>query len=334
MTPDYIEETWQQIEGEGRSKQGWHVRQLPHAGSHKLMIGRSMPSGSVGMVYEVNSSSIPADVEWPHGKGFVTDIETIRPGPSGRVQLTLQLSNAQYREVFSALCSDTANTVVGERNERDGVRSLIRRPHSWQKFMQVHSSTGLSPEQVRGLYAELYVLEHLLIPHISNGAALNMWQGRQGLHDFSYGSKSLEIKSSTIKTDPTISISRLDQLDETLVEALFLYFVPLEKNQETGETLPDAVSRLRSIINSHSAATQRFEDLLICYGYHEIQAERYSEFLLKPGYPLAYRVSEGFPRLRICDLSDGIVSGKYSVQLSKCSNYTLSETELLNNFLE
>ncbi len=292
-----------------------------------------MPTGSVGLLYEVGSSNIPADVDWPVGKGFSIDVETVIPGPAGRVRLVLQLSNDQYRDVFSALCGDVAGIVAGEQGERQGVKAFVRRLHAWQKFMQLHSPTGLSLEQVRGLYAELCVLEHLLIQNAGSASAVEMWRGRQGLHDFANGGRSLEVKSSTVRSDPLVSISRLDQLDETQVEVLYLCFVPLDEGEDDGENLPDTISRLRNILRPNSTAAQRFDDLLVAYGYHDTQAGLYSDIFLRSGQRQLYRVSEGFPRIRIDELSEGIVSGKYSIRLSYCYEHLVDEVEFLKAFL-
>ena len=332
MTSEQIEQIWQEIEAEGRSEQGWHIRRLPGAGNHDLKVGRRVPSGSVGLLYEIESSIIPADTEWPEGKGFSTDIETLEPGPSGKIRLMLELSNTQYRDVFAVLCSDVTGVIIDEEDERRGVRAFIQRLHAWQKFMQFHSRTGLSKEQIRGLYAELRVLELMLMENAGT-SAIEMWQGRQGLHDFRYGDRSLEIKSSLTKFDPVVSISRLDQLDETLVEALHMCFVPLSEDHEHGESVPDAVSRLRGLLGPYPARLQRLEDLLIAYGYHDIQASLYSEQRLLSGEPQLYEVSEGFPRLRVDELSDGIVSGNYRINLSSCNDHLVDEESFLEAFL-
>ena len=82
MTADEIQATWRLIEAEGRQEQGWHVRKLAGAGQHDLQAGRRMPSGSVGLLYEVGSAMVAADAEWPDAKGFRTDIEVSRPAPT------------------------------------------------------------------------------------------------------------------------------------------------------------------------------------------------------------------------------------------------------------
>jgi len=333
VTPENIEATWQDIEAEGKAERGWHVRQLSGAGSHTIMVGRKAPTGTVGLLYEIASSSVPADLEWPDGKGFSTDIETLVPGPSGRLRLILQLANSQYRDVFSALCSDVAGIIAGKSSQKSGVTALVRRLHAWQKFMQLHSRSGLSAEQVRGLYSELGVLEHLLMPHVGHTEAVEMWQGRQGLHDFRNGERALEVKSSTVKSDPVVSISRLNQIDEADLASLHLCFVPIEEGHDQGETLPDAISRLREALKDQLGAAQRLEDLLVAYGYHDSQAGLYSEILLRSGQPQLFLVSGQFPRLQVSEISNGIVSGKYSIRLSACADYLVDQTTFLDEFV-
>jgi hypothetical protein len=319
VTPEGIETTWKLIEAEGRLERGWHVRKLEGAGQHDLQVGRRMPSGSVGLLYEVSSAMIAVDAAWPDAKGFRTDVEMLKGGANGRIRIALELTNSQYRDVFAALCGDVAAIVMEEADERRGVSAFIRRLHAWQKFMQLHSPGGLSSEQLRGLFSELKVLELFLLPAVSPPAAIEMWQGRQGLHDFARDGQALEVKSSVATTDPVVMVSRLDQLDETLVARLHLCFVPLVEDGN-GESVPELVARLREILRPYPAGLQRLDDLLVAYGYHDTQAPLYVDTRLLCGEFRFFEVRDAFPRLRMSELREGVISGRYSIRLSSCED--------------
>lgn len=321
MTPEEIEATWSAIEAEGRSEPGWHVRKISAGSAHNLQVGRRMPQGSVGLLYVLDAAAVPPGTEWAEGKGFRTDVEALSPGPSGQIRVSLELTTSQYREVFAALCGDIASVVATTTTARLAFSAFLRRLHAWQKFMQLHANRGLSGENVRGLFAELHVIENLLCPMLGDTAAVEAWQGPHALHDFARDGHAFEIKSGSATGDPVFQVSRLDQLDESMVRSLHLGFVPLAEDMAKGTSLPEIVARLRQRLQPHPGAVQRLEDLLVAAGYHDSQSSAYAEPRLVARDIQIHRISDDYPRLRRDEIREGIISARYTVRLASCSNW-------------
>lgn len=321
MTGEDIEAIWQEIEAEGRQQSGWHGRKISRGSLHDLLAGRRMPSGSVGLLYDLDASSVPPGTEWPEGKGFRTEVQVVTPGPGGKLRVALELSGAQYRDVFAALCADIAGVIMEHSPGRAGFGAFLRRLQAWQRFMQLHTDRGLSQEQIRGIFAELTVLEQILYPMLGEIRAVEAWQGSRALHDFDRRGHALEVKSGSSSGDPVMSVSRIDQFDETTVKSLHVCFVPLKTDAQDGESLPVLVARQRDKLKDFPGALQRVEDLLVAAGYHQSQALNYAEPQLKSAGLKLYRVQDEFPRLRREDLHGGIVAGKYSVSVNACSDF-------------
>ncbi|SFO30263.1 PD-(D/E)XK motif protein [Sphingomonas sp. OK281] len=334
MTPDTVEDTWRTIEAEGRTERGWHVRKVSDGPVHELQAGRRMPSGSVGLLYELDASAVPSGTEWPDGKGFRTKVETLVPGSTGRIRVALELTVPQYREVFGALCGDISEVVMATKTSRAGFSTFLRRLHAWQKFMQIHADRGLSNEKIRGLFAELHVIEAMLMPMLGEAEAISVWQGPHALHDFDRNGHALEVKSGAATGDPVFHVSRLDQLDETTVRSLHLAFVPLTEVTGRGSNLPEIVARLRARVKSYPGAEQRLEDLLVGSGYHESQASLLAEPRLVARDMLLHRVEGNFPRLRRDSVAAGIVSGRYAVRVASCSDWLAVTDDLARTFGE
>ncbi|GFE65088.1 PD-(D/E)XK motif protein [Litoreibacter roseus] len=332
MTGDEIEEIWKSIEAEGASRTGWHARKISRGSPHDLLAGRKMPSSAVGLLYELDASSVPAGTEWPDGKGFRTDIDVVEPGSNGRLRVALELSGAQYRGVFAALCGDIAGVVMEQPPGRSGFGAFLRRLQAWQRFMQLHTDRGLSEEQIRGLFGEITVLEQILFPILGEVEATATWQGRHALHDFNRLGHALEVKSGAVSADSVMKISRLDQFDETTVRSLHVCFVPLKENGANGMSLPVLVARLRDRLKPHPGSLQRFEDLLVAAGYHDSRAANYSEPCLRACELQVFRVEGAFPRLRREELHTGIVAAKYSVSVGACSDFEIDATAFQNVF--
>lgn len=325
MIGEDIEAIWQEIEKDGHRESGWHGRKISRGSPHDLLAGRRMPSGSVGLLYDLDASSVPPGAEWPEGKGFRTKVQMITAGSGGKLRVALELSGAQYRDVFSALCADIANVIMEHSPGRAGFSAFLRRLQAWQRFMQLHSDRGLSQEQIRGIFAEITVLEQILYPMLGELQAVEAWQGPRALHDFDRLGHALEVKSGSATGDPVMRVSRLEQFDETTVRSLHLCFVALRTDTQDGLSLPALVARQRDRLKDFPGALQRLEDLLVAAGYHESQASNYAEPQLKPASLKLYGVRDEFPRLRREDLHRGIVAGKYSVAVNACSGF---QTEL------
>jgi len=328
VTPDEVELVWSTIEAEGRSERGWHVRKISAGSAHDLQAGRRMPQGTVGLLYDLDVAAVPSGTEWPSGIGFRTDIETLTPGPTGRIRVSLELSTVQYRDVFAALCGDIAGVVMATTTSRAAFSAFLRRLHAWQKFMQLHADRGLSAEKLRGLFAELHVLELMLFPILGDVAAVDAWQGPHALHDFARDAHALEVKSGSATGDPVFQVSRLDQLDETLVKSLHVAFVPLAEDPANGSSLPELVARLRQRLSPHAGAVQRLEDMLVATGYHDSQASSYAEPRLKAAEIRLHRVVDGFPRLRRHEVNEGIIAARYSVRVASCSDWLTDAASL------
>lgn len=332
MTGDEIEVIWKFIEAEGASRTGWHARKVSRGSPHDLLAGRKMPSGAVGLLYELDASSVPAGTEWPDGKGFRTDIDVIEPGSNGRLRVALELSGAQYRDVFAALCGDISRVVTEQPPGRSGFGAFLRRLQAWQRFMQLHTDRGLSDEQIRGLFGEITVLEQILFPILGEVEATAAWQGGHALHDFSRLGHALEVKSGVASADPVMKVSRLDQFDETAVRSLHVCFVPLKEDGANGTSLPVLVARTRDRLKPHPGSLQRFEDLLVAAGYHDSRAANYSEPCLRACELQVFRVEGAFPRLQRDVLHSGIVAAKYSVSVGACSDFETDAAVFQNVF--
>jgi len=321
LTGDDIEAIWQDIEREGNKQSGWHVRKISRGSPNDLLAGRRMPSGNVGLLYDLDASSVPPGSEWPEGKGFRTQIQIIKSGHAGKLRVALELSGGQYRDVFSALCADIATVIMEHAPGRAGFSAFLSRLQAWQRFMQLHSDRGLSQEMIRGLFGEITVLERVLYPILGENQAVEAWQGPHALHDFGRLGHALEVKSGSTSGNPVMRVSRIDQFDENTAESLHVCFVALSADSKDGESLPTLIARQRERLKGFPSALQRFEDLLVAAGYHESQATNYAEPRLKPADLRLYRIQGAFPRLRREDLHSGIVAGEYSVSVNACADF-------------
>lgn len=117
-----------------------------------------------------------------------------------RILLFKLLSN-QHRDIFSVLCEDLIASISSVRNETQLVRELLNRFEKWKSLFDRAASQGLSPEEQRGLFGELFFLRKFLQTNSDFIAVVNSWVGSEKqIRDFQFGSWSLEVKLLTETT--------------------------------------------------------------------------------------------------------------------------------------
>jgi hypothetical protein len=96
-----VAEAWAVLAAESRIEPGWHTRRV-HAGSAcDIRSAVRAPDGALAVLFEVEAKSIPPGAKLPNCVGFEVTLETISPGPGGRVRLCLVLKDQRYRDVFA-----------------------------------------------------------------------------------------------------------------------------------------------------------------------------------------------------------------------------------------
>src|SRR5262249_27739282 len=155
---------------------------------------------------------------------------------------------------------DVAPRVCVAANERAAVASLLERLRRWQKFLAARA-TELSVSRQRGLFGELHVLQHWILPEFGAAGAVSCWRAPQAAHqDFQFPNGAVEVKTTIEKQPQAVRITSERQLDDVGVRALFLFVVVLdERVTETpgpvdGESLPGIIAELRRRLDSDPIA--------------------------------------------------------------------------------
>ena len=159
------------------------------------------------------------------------DIEvTLTPPDQAHVQiLALKLLDPGQQDIFHTLCLDIIAASMQAQSEAEAVSVALTRTWRWRHLLR-GGSVLLSPEEQKGLIGELLVLEHLLLPRLEASAAVTAWRGPlDSPKDFEIGRVAIEVKARRGGGAPFVGITSEDQLDESGVDALFLYVVELDE---------------------------------------------------------------------------------------------------------
>jgi Putative PD-(D/E)XK family member, (DUF4420) len=318
---------WTLLEAEHSRGVGLVTRRLDSAAPYGILAGVEHPANVRALVLEVPAEAI-GPAPWPRARGFEVLPVAISPGPKGTVQLQLRCVDRAWSDVFSALSSDLVNRLEKEPSAAAAVISLRKRLSIWHAFFQ-RGANGLSAQQQRGLFGEVWCLQNLLIKAWGAERAVDSWQGPYGAaHDFRGPEVALEVKATLMEAASAMKISNEHQLASDAVRRLFLCQVVLALHEAGQKSLPDLVREVSSQLGQVDPTVMaEFEDRLQASGYLHLEAAKYPERYSVPSYAL-YRVIEGFPRLTPADLAEGIETVTYVLRTSSLTTFKLADAEL------
>lgn len=236
--------------------------------------------------------------------------------------LTIRLEDSTQKELFLRLCEDLIDRALREHEKLTAFRIVCARLKRWQEFLSRGRKDVLSPNEVRGLFAELtYLSESLDSGDFSDDEVVKGWLGPElGQHDFVIGDKAVEIKALAGSDRDRVRISSEDQLVSHLGTLLLrLYFLADVKDPSGSESLNEIVRRLYVRLGDDPVTYDWFAVRLAQAGY--IDVPHYDTPRFRVVDVRAYHVREGFPRIAPSDLPAGVEDVSYSILLAAIESY-------------
>ncbi len=231
-------------------------------------------------------------------------------------------------DVFVELAAQLIEAVSSEPTPETGLLRLSRSMSAWARFFSARGTDGLSRSEELGLIGELLCLE-MLGTYIGLQAAVEAWSGPAGApHDFQGPWGAVEAKLTTSASPERFRITSERQLDETSVNALFLYSVVAQEAASAPTSLAGLVDLLRERIDRSAPASRaRFDECLTEVGYADADRSRY-HIRLSIHHAALLRVHEDFPRIRHDELRSGVFAVTYEIPWASVAPYRVREAEL------
>lgn len=246
--------------------------------------------------------------------------------------LVINLISPSHRDTFSSLCINLINAVKEMPSEKELVKAVINQLEKWRNLFDKTKADGMSNEQQQGFYGELHFLQKLLSKKITTlGKALEYWVGVDAaLRDFQGNEWGVEAKTTCTNNPQKVTINSERQLDEAHLSDLFLYHCSVEVSKFNGETLPEKVNNLRTILRDDVPALSIFNEKILQAGYFDEDAELYAKGSYKIRDEHYYHIKDDFLRIKEEELRNGLSDVKYAIILAMCSDYCIPENELFN----
>jgi len=276
------------------------------------------------------------EIEGEHSVQFHKDAVQIqgirldlRQEDARQQRLVLTLEKHVDQDIFTALCETLIGALAPIADPATGLAIALAHIKRWKAFLASKRIRLLSPEEIRGLFAELLYLRSLYQGgHLTEENTVKSWCGVEGVHqDFIFGNTAVEIKSLSGKERNTVRISSEDQL-EGLSDNLFLMIYRLSEMPESDQALSlnDAVRRIENELTD-ATAIESFTDKLAGYGY--LPLPEYDQPRLQTTCMKTYRISANFPRLVRACLPDGVTRVSYEIKLEKISPFEVDPGQIL-----
>ena len=151
------------------------------------------------------------------------------------------------------------------------VKEILNRFEKWKSLFSKIGLQGLTPEEQRGLFGELYFLRKYLQGNSNFLEVVNTWIGTEReVRDFQSGTWAVEVKTTHGNNHQKVHISSERQLDTTNLDNLFLYHISLEQMQNSGESLNDIVASVLECLQSDALALNKFKSKIYEVGYFDL----------------------------------------------------------------
>ena len=239
----------------------------------------------------------------------------------GRFNLLFRLGRPEYEELFGRLCQDLVETSRGS-NPENGTAVLLLRLDRWKRLLESGPRQGLTDDQLRGLFGELWFLNTVAIPKVGALGAIQAWKGPLGApQDFQLFDGLIEIKT-VLPGAHRVSISSAEQLEHGSAPMQLGVFA-VDPSQ--GVSVPSLIEQIRLQMGGSSAAME-FDLRLAEMGY-SVRPEHERPLFTVIGERY-YVIDETFPSLRISKLPAGISNVTYDLDLLQCGSYRSQYTHV------
>lgn len=239
--------------------------------------------------------------------------------------LVIKLLQYQSRDVFAVICDNMVQSVLSIHSERQVVNSIINQLEKWQTLFEKLKGEGLTQQEQLGLYGELHFLQKI-INHQNDVLALNSWVGTdKEIRDFQYYNWAVEVKTTSGNNHQKVFISSERQLDETLVENLFLFHLSVEAANKKGESLNMKINSIRNVLEENVISLNVFNNKLLEVGYFKKHENLYEDKCYQIRDENYYKIKGDFPRINEKEIRNGVGDIKYSIILAHCNEYLIDE---------
>jgi hypothetical protein len=325
---DRIKQIWAQLEESSSVIPGLYKLRYSDIGNCDVFLGIKYPETHRMLIIRV-PFIIGKEFHFKYEfRGLKFD-KIYDPDNSGFLLLNLVLVDNQFKEVFDSLVTDILAAIINESDFKMILKKFSNRLIKWQSLFERFRQQGLTPEEQRGLYGELFFLRKFLQTNSDFSNIIISWIGpEKQVRDFQFGGWGVEVKTTHGNNHQKVQISSERQLDTSNIDNLFLNHLSLEMMQQSGETLNQMVDSISELLNTNLIAFNQFRNKLTDAGFFDPHRQYYSDIGYFIRQDIFYKIEHQFPRIEESDIRNGVGDVKYSIIVSQCIDFIISDQEV------
>jgi hypothetical protein len=277
-----------------------------------------------GYGFCIQSPTIFDDVD---KKVTLKGITIIKRNEINHGNLYLILNSKEEWEIFYTLCLDLIEAAKRCNGEELVIGAIEKRLVKWQRMLKDDSYKNFTIEKQMGLFAELICLKNIIAPEMGIKQAINSWVGPDfDKQDFLIDDAVIEVKAYRTTKGERVQISSLQQL-ESPKDPIYLIANGLT-NTENGLSVRDMADSIINMLAEDEETIELFDQKLNDYGYISrfIEKQHLYGFILDD--QKVYKVTDLFPKIVRGDIKPQILDVKYTIDLSQCREFKVSQDEL------
>ena len=326
-----LNQIWSDLEKDSRptDAHGSLTRRIASDSGFDIRVVVEKPSNRRGLLVSVGGEHHDLARRVPECSGF--EFKRLGSESAGNTTYLLRSNEARHFELFAGVISDVLDRMCSATSEQDGVSRLVARLIQWQTFFRSGQPDGLTEEEQRGLYGELWFFKRLLEAGLFADLPVRSWVGPiGGNQDFQFPSCAVECKVTIGAQDQRLRISSERQLDSTGTSALFVLHHSLDARVGSGENLNGIVKSIRVKLDELGVDREAFEDLLFRAGYLDLHWALYESVCYTHREVNYFWVKDNFPRIVETELRTGVQEVKYSISVTECKHFSVAEEAVLS----
>lgn len=238
--------------------------------------------------------------------------------------IVLTLLDSGLKDLFSVVCVDLVAASNQASTRKGAVEIFLNRLARWAELLRKGWENELSREKQLALLGELSFVSWLIVEcNFEPRTVVSGWRGPLGeTNDVGLNGVRVEIKAQGATSPARITVSSLDQLEETNNRlGISLHRFSEGKN---GVSLAEMVETIENSIGHSASVVTEFRRKLMLYGYDPDAA--YAERTYVQEDVRRFVVGKGFPRLTRATVPAGIVAATYQVDCGGLGEYALDKS--------
>lgn len=307
-----VNKIWEELKSNNDSEEFFNLRTYLLKGINFHFLWR-VPENNISFGVDLKYD-IPISEQFKHLTSL--SLEKLKIASKEEI-IVINLLDNDLKEPFQEFIQTLVNIVLAVEDNEIAQDVFLDKIVKFQKLFEKGRFGKLKKTEIRGLYAELCFLEHLI--ENTTPRALDSWQGpHNGLHDFVMENHAVEVKSYMAQQSVRILNER--QLDPHSSNKLFLATFHIQEDP-SGISINEKIEILEK--KFAGKLKLQFISTLNDSGYFKTHAIYYEKFLLKENTRSLYQINTDFPSNKVLNLNPEIFNIKYQLDLTKCDKWLI-----------